>query len=378
MNEQSHRRNPTAATGALASPTSKHLIALTTAVMLAGCSFIFTKGPQSNRNLPTVYPDCTSSMSWPVIDSILSMMMLGIAISDGVGDTTETYTPEEKRVAVIEGALNAAVLAASAYIGYSRVSRCRKVRESLSADYPGYAPDESHSTRPLPPNQFASPVEHSSSAQQPEVHIGVRAPLQPVSTEAQPLDLTVRIRAERDGQRWGVAAGDTLKTGDLLELFIYLNQPAYLYVVQAQPDGTFTALFPEKGDRLLTGGREHRIPDVADESFQLGPQDKEENIYILMSRVPLAQASALLSARDPLVLSADDKRLDSPPPDPPRRERTATEPGPASLKRTDRVLTITTRRVIRVNRLGGTPTVMDVAESRDNSTLIVRLYFKHS
>lgn len=200
---------------------------------------------------------------------------------------------------------------------------------------------------------------------------------QPVLAEVKPLALTVRVRAERDGRKWRVAAGDMLETGDFLELFVYLDQPAYLYVIQVLPDGTSTALFPGRGDRMLTAGREHRIPDAADESFQVVASDLEENIYILMSRVPLARASALLPAPGHPALSATGKRRDQTSQDTPKHDQKVTNLGSATPTRPDRVLSITTRRVIRVRRSNATPTVVDTTEQREESTLIVRLHFKH-
>jgi hypothetical protein len=211
-----------------------------------------------------------------------------------------------------------------------------------------------------------------------ETHDGVRSTSQPASLEDKPLDLTVRVRAERDGQRWGIASGDTLETGDFFELFVYLNHPAYLYVIQVLPDGTSTTLFPGWGDRMLTAGREHRIPGSADESFQVVSNDLEENIYILMSRVPLVRASALLPAPVHPALTAAGKRRDLTSQDPPKHDQKVTNLGSATPTRPDRVLSITTRRVIRVKRPDGTPTVVDTTEQREDSTLIVRLHFRHA
>lgn len=201
---------------------------------------------------------------------------------------------------------------------------------------------------------------------------------QPVSAEVKPPELAVRVRAERDGRKWRVAAGDTLETGDFLEVFVYLNQPAYLYVIQVLPDGTSTALFPGRGDRMLTAGREHRIPDATDESFQVVSNDLEENIYILMSRIPLVRASALLPAPDHPAPAAAGKRRDLTSQDPPKHDQKGTNLGSATPTRPDRVLSITTRRVIRVKRPDGTPTVVDTTEQREDSTLIVRLHFRHA
>lgn len=201
---------------------------------------------------------------------------------------------------------------------------------------------------------------------------------QPVLAEIKPLELTVRVRAERDGRKWRVATGDTLKTGDFLEFFVYLNQPAYLYVLQVLPDGTSTALFPGRGDRMLAAGREHRIPDTADESFQVVSNDLEENIYILMSQVALVRASALLTAPERPALNAASKRRDLTSQDPPKHDQKATNLGSPTPTRPDRVLSITTRRVIRVKRPDGTPTVVDTTEQREDSTLIVRLHFRRA
>src|SRR3954462_8316087 len=71
-----------------------------------------------------------------------------------------------------------------------------------------------------------------------EAHDDVRSPSQNASPEAKPLEVSVRVRAERDGRSWGVASGDTLKTGDFFELFISPNQPAYIYVTEMLPDGS--------------------------------------------------------------------------------------------------------------------------------------------
>jgi uncharacterized protein DUF4384 len=196
--------------------------------------------------------------------------------------------------------------------------------------------------------------------------------------EAKPLDLTVRVRAERDSRRWGIASGDTLKTGDYFELFVSPNQPAYIYVIEILPDGSSAPLFPEKGDRLLMPGREHRIPEAADESFQIDSHDMEENIYLLMSRGPLVQASALISTPDRRASTASDSRRDLRPSGSPRRDQGATDPGSANPRRPDRVLSITTRRVIRVKRPDGTPAVVDTTEQPKDSTLVIHFYFRHT
>lgn len=210
-----------------------------------------------------------------------------------------------------------------------------------------------------------------------ETHDDMRSPSQPASLEAKPLDLTVRVRAERDGRRWSVASGDTLKTGDFFELFVYLNQPAYIYVIQMLPDGRSTPLFPTKGDRLLAAGLEHRIPDATDESFQIDSHDNEENVYILMSRAPIVEAGALISAPAHQAPVAGDKRNDMSPHPLQKRDQRSAEPESLDLQRQDRILSITTRRVIRVKRPYSRPTTNDSAAQSTDSTLFVRLFFWH-
>jgi len=169
-----------------------------------------------------------------------------------------------------------------------------------------------------------------------------------------------------------------LKTSDFFELFVRLKQPAYLYVIQALPDGTTAVLFPDKGDRLLTAGREHRIPDAADEWFQVDPYDDEENLYILMSRAPVVGASALISARAHPASITGSKRDDPPPHSAVKHDQRAVDPGSAGPRRQDRVLSTTTRRVIRVKRPDSRPTVIDSADQSGDSILVVRLFFRHT
>jgi len=134
------------------------------------------------------------------------------------------------------------------------------------------------------------------AACQPDVRHEARASTPIAAVPAQPsmppLDLTVRVLVERNGRRWSAATGETLQSGDFLELLVYLNQPAHLYVVQRIPNGDSEALLPAGEDHLLQSGREYRIPSAADESFQLDANVGEEILYVVMSRGPIAHADA--------------------------------------------------------------------------------------
>jgi hypothetical protein len=118
----------------------RHLIALTTAISLTGCSFAFTSGPPRSDVAAPVYPDCTSSMAFPVIDGIFGGLMLAGAIGIGLDDNQSEFEDDDSKAgAVISYALLGAVYAAGAFTGHSRVSRCRSARAQYLATYPGGA-----------------------------------------------------------------------------------------------------------------------------------------------------------------------------------------------------------------------------------------------
>jgi len=198
----------------------------------------------------------------------------------------------------------------------------------------------------------AAPVPPSDPAQ--------LAPTQPAPAAAEPLDLTVLVRAKRAGVTLGVERGDTLKTGDFLELFVHLNQPAYLYVLELLPDGKPWMLFPQHGDRLLTAGTAHRVPEAMSQLLQIDAHDRTEDIYVVMSRAPVASIGPLVSALAP----------------PPER-RTPPSPRPPKPLRPDVRFNITTRRVILVDRPDQAPSVID-ARDPSQGTFVVQLSFKHA
>ncbi len=118
----------------------QRLIALTTAISLTGCSFAFTSGPPRSEVAAPVYPDCTSSMAFPVIDGIFGGLMLAGAIGIGLDDNQSEFEDDDSKAgAVIGYALLGAVYAAGAFTGHSRVSKCRSARAQYLATYPGGA-----------------------------------------------------------------------------------------------------------------------------------------------------------------------------------------------------------------------------------------------
>jgi hypothetical protein len=212
---------------------------------------------------------------------------------------------------------------------------------------------------------------------------------------ASPIDVTMRMRAERKGQKFGVTTDDTLRTGDIIELFVLVNQPAYVYVVQFFPDGTSAVLFPETGDRLVQPGGELRIPETGSD-LQLDEHTGAENIYVLASREPVAKADAVIAKQiDGIRTSgagepagsgsaqpvADPEPAPKPDPTPPD----AKQPEPVRIvtnKRptqhaSDRMLTLATRNIKRIKRPDGAPALTGTADKREDSLLVIRFSFKH-
>jgi len=112
------------------------------ALSLTGCSFLFVRGPGDPATRPpTVYPDCTSSMTWPIVDGALAAMYafgaVGMLTTDGFGASTNDDEMEE---AAIASMLFAIAAGAGSYIGYQRVSECRDARAAYVPPYPHVVP----------------------------------------------------------------------------------------------------------------------------------------------------------------------------------------------------------------------------------------------
>ena len=199
-----------------------------------------------------------------------------------------------------------------------------------------------------------------------------------------PLDLTLRVRAERNHQKFGIAADDTLKSGDYVEMFVDLRSPAYLYVVQFFADGTSAVLYPSQGDKLVQPGTEIRIPDGGN-SFQLDDHTGEENVYVLASRTPVAQADATVATQITEIRKSGDEPAAAPPPPKPagpdagvaRTNNRVGNGAPPLKHRPDHMLSLATRNLKLVKRPDGDPALTGSAEKREDNLLVVRFSFKH-
>lgn len=110
--------------------------------------------------------------------------------------------------------------------------------------------------------------------------------LKEVDANERGLDLRFQLRAHSGGEARYVAPGATLTTGDRVELFIELDQPAHVYVVQFFADETSAVLFPKNDASARLAPGRHRIP-APGKMFELDESTGEEHIYVVASREPL-------------------------------------------------------------------------------------------
>ena len=203
------------------------------------------------------------------------------------------------------------------------------------------------------------------------------------------IDLTMRVRAEHEGKKFGVAPVDTLKTGDFVEMYVDLSTPAYLYVVQFFPDGTSAVLFPDHGDHLVPQGNEIRIPDAA-QSFQLDENRGEENVYVVASREPIGRVDAAVAADIDEIRVSGAEGAPPAPADAGVAAPAAAEAGVgpvhadagvpkrqqhARAKRADHLLTLATRN-LKLVKHGADPALTASTHLR-NDVLVVRFTFGH-
>ena len=132
----------------------KRIIAAMLALTVPSCSFVLTSGPGAVGNPPVAYPDCTESMTWPIVDGIFaaSFILSGVGLLGATRDESSS-TEDGGTAGAVSALLFAGAFAAGAYVGYSRVSSCKAKREAFLTAHPngmqpvygggggGYAPN---------------------------------------------------------------------------------------------------------------------------------------------------------------------------------------------------------------------------------------------
>lgn len=120
------------------------------------------------------------------------------------------------------------------------------------------------------------------------------APTPSPAAETGPLDVTMRVRAKAGGELRALAPGDTLKSGDFVEMYVKSSRTAFVYLVQFFPDGTAAVLYPQQGAARVPAGKELRIPAGTD-WFQLDEHTGEEHVYLVASLEPLDKVAKTIS-----------------------------------------------------------------------------------
>ena len=99
----------------------------------AGCSLIYTKGPQPEVQPP---PPCTTSVAAPVVDTVLAAASLGLVVAGVVGATkppAQGFAPNFEAMdaaAIVTGLVMSTVLIPSAIVGFNRTAACRASLEA--------------------------------------------------------------------------------------------------------------------------------------------------------------------------------------------------------------------------------------------------------
>lgn len=106
---------------------------------------------------------------------------------------------------------------------------------------------------------------------------------------------TLRVEAEREGRRFAVGAGDRLRSGDRLQLFVDADRDVYVHVLQFFASGDPAVHFPIDESGFLPAGVTLRVPR---EGFwlQLDEAVGEEHVYVVVSSRPLAEVDAVVAA----------------------------------------------------------------------------------
>ena len=181
------------------------LIAVLTATTVAGCSFALTKGPRAHDPaLAQLPPDCTHSMAWPITDGIIAL----VAVLTAAGAADENNNVDgngDNGGAVATGVIVGGVAVASALVGHSRVTKCRRAQETYTATYygatagypygaPQYPPVQQYPAQQpyVQPQPYPQPYTQPYQPQQPPPIVQPPPAVQPTPPVVQPTPPVVK------------------------------------------------------------------------------------------------------------------------------------------------------------------------------------------
>lgn len=112
----------------------------------------------------------------------------------------------------------------------------------------------------------------------------------------------IRLKNE-DGSTRDVLANSTFRSGDRFQLGVKVNRPSYVYVMNQDPDGNVTQIFPVAGqDNYVNAMGTVFLP--ARGAFEFDAQPGAEHLLVFLSPTPMREgAKELRGASQPDLIS---------------------------------------------------------------------------
>lgn len=151
-------------------------------------------------------------------------------------------------------------------------------------------------------------------------------PVAAAKASARPVEILAVQGEVRSGKNMAsrvFVPGETLHSGDLVSVRVAVDQPAYVYLVGREANGTPFVIFPSSGDLKVEAGTVKTLP--ADGSaVELDARAGEETLYVVASNQRLSNSSPdvlrqLLTGgadRGLRPMSEEPSTLPPPPPQP--------------------------------------------------------------
>jgi hypothetical protein len=103
------------------------------------------------------------------------------------------------------------------------------------------------------------------------------------------LSMQIRLRAPGAQEDLLLMPGDTAHSGDILSLYVWADQPVYMYIIDHSGSGTPRLIFPAQGHRLVSAGQ--AVPFPPANRFRLNRDPAQEEILVYASQRPIAESA---------------------------------------------------------------------------------------
>jgi hypothetical protein len=105
---------------------------------------------------------------------------------------------------------------------------------------------------------------------------------------------------------------DELHSGDQVFMWIKLNQPAYVYILNGADKGHIVPLYPEDGSQLIPPNEEQQLPPPGD-AIVIDKNTGVENFFVIASPKALSKDELVKQAEANLPQKVKSNRRPSPP-----------------------------------------------------------------